>query len=112
MSSDKTETEASRDSLKVLRRLDRPWCDTSLCWLWEAIEDYNHIMMKREQRDKLGNPGLRRLQPLATNPVSTGAVMHFLPKNFYRPTWWFSQHEHVQFALHSKEDQPIPDYSQ
>lgn len=111
MSSDETDTEATRDSPKVLRRRDRLWRDASLGRMWEAIETYDNIMLKRGQRERQGNPGLKRLPPSSTNPVSQGAAVRFLPKNFYRPTWWFSQHEYNQFALHSKEERPLPDYS-
>jgi len=111
MSSDKTETEATRGSLKVLRRRDRLWRDGSLGQMWEAIENYDNIMLRRRQREKLGNAGLKRLPPSSTDPVSEGAAVRFLPKNFYRLTWRFSLHEHNQFALYLKEERPLPDYS-
>ena len=102
MSSNETETEATRGSPKVLRRRDRLWHDGSLGRMWEAIENYDNIMLRRGQQEKIGNPGLKCLPPSSTDPVSEDAAVRFLPKNFYRLTWWFYLHKHDQFALHLK----------
>lgn len=112
MSSDETETEADRNSVKTVRRIDKPWCNLSLSHMWEAIEDYDVRARKTEKKEKLGNPGLLRLTSMATKPVSTGVPVRFLPKNFYRPAWWLSQHEHVQCGLMSKPERSLPDHSQ
>ena len=41
MSSDETETETSRTSVKQVHRRDKVWCDASLARMWEAVEEYN-----------------------------------------------------------------------
>jgi len=112
MSSDETETEADRNLIKTLRHVDKPWHDLSIGHMWVAIEEYDVSMRKIEKKEKLGNPGLLRLPPMTTKPASTSAPVHLLPKNFYRPTWWLSQHEHVESNLQSKPERSLPDYAQ
>jgi len=111
MSSDETETEADRTSIKTLRRIDKPWRDLSISHMWEAIEEYDVMVRKIEKKEKLGNPGLLRLPSMTTKPGSPSAPVRFLPKNFYRTTWWLSQHEHVQCDLQSKPERSLPDFS-
>ena len=111
MSSDETETEASRTSVKQVRRRDKVWRDVSLARMWEAVEEYNISVRKTELKEKLGNSGYCRLPPLATDSVSVGKAVLFLPRNFYSPTWWLSQHEHAQYNLSSKPERALPDYS-
>lgn len=112
MTSDETETEGDRNSVKTLRRCDKPWRDLSLSHMWEAIEEYDIVVRKTEKKSKLGNPGLPRLPSTATKSVSISAPIRFLPKNFYRSTWWLSQHEYVQCDLQPKPERPLPDYAQ
>jgi hypothetical protein len=80
--------------------------------MWEAIEEYDVSMRKVEKKEKLGNPGFLCLPLITTKPASPSAPVHFLPKNFYRPTWWLSQHEYVQSNLQSKLKWSLPNYSQ
>jgi hypothetical protein len=112
MSSDETETETSRTSVKQVRRRDKVWRDASLARMWEAVEEYNVSVRKTEMKEKQGNSSYNRLPPLATNSVSVGKAVRFLPKNFYSPTWWLSQHDHVRYDLLSKPERALPDYSQ
>ena len=111
MSSDETETEATRTSAKQVRRRDRPWRSASLGRMWEAVEDYDVSNKQLDKQRKLGNPGFGRLPPLASKPPSAGVAVRYLPRNFYSPTWWLSQHEHVLSDLSSKPERSLPDYS-
>jgi hypothetical protein len=112
MSTDETDTEGDRNTVKTLRRCDKPWRDLTISRMWEVIEEYDIMTRKTEKKERVGNPGLLRLPSMVTQPVSTSAPVRFLPKNFYRPTWWLSQHEHVQCDLLSKPERLLPDYSQ
>jgi hypothetical protein len=80
--------------------------------MWEAVEEYDISARRTEMKEKLGNSGYHRLPPLATDSASVGKAMPFLPRNYYSPTWWLSQHEHVQYNLSSKPERALPDYSQ
>jgi len=111
MSSDETETEATRTSAKQVRPRDRPWRNASLGRMWEAVEDYDVSNKQLDKQRKLGNPGFGHLPPLATKPPSAGVAVRYLPKNFYSPTWWLLQHEHVLSDLSSKPERSLPDYS-
>jgi len=112
MSSDETETEATRTTAKVVRRREKPWRDPSLSRMWEAIEDYDRRKKKEENRNtKSGNQGFGRLPCIETRPASTSAPVRGLPKNFYRTTWWLSQHSHIRDGLQSKPERPLPDYA-
>lgn len=112
MSSDETETEGGRSSVKAVRRWEKPWRDPSVSRMWEAVEEYNLMVRMKNRKQKVGNSGVIRLPSLATNDPGASAPVRFLPKNFYRPTWWLSQHEHVQDDLASKSEMHLPDHTQ
>jgi hypothetical protein len=112
MSSDETETEATRTTVKVVRRREKPWRDPSLSRILEAVDQYDRRIRREKRQTKGGNPGFDRLPCLETKPNSTTPPVCGLPKNFYRPTWWLSQHSHVQDNLLSKPEQTLPDYTQ
>jgi hypothetical protein len=85
MSTDETETEGDRNVVKTLRHRDKPWHDSSMGQMWEAIEEYDTTVRKMEKKEKLGNSGLPHLPPMTMKPVSTSALVCFLLKNFYWP---------------------------
>jgi hypothetical protein len=112
MSSDETETEATRTTVKVVRRREKAWRDPSLSRMWQVVEEYDCRKRREEKKVTPGNPGYNRLPCMETRPASNAAPVRGLPRNFYRSTWWLSQHNHIRDDLLAKPEKPLPDYTQ
>jgi hypothetical protein len=101
MSSDETETEATRDNLKTVRRRQKDWHSSELSRFFESVDR----MHKPHAR---GNKPYRRLPSKGDRePTVTNAVCR-LPINFYRTTWYWSLHKVDREELDAKEEMPLP----
>lgn len=104
MSSDETETEASRDNLKVVRRHEKNWRSPDLSRFFESVDQ------KHKPRAR-GNKPYRRLPSKGDREPTDSKAVSGLPINFYRATWYWSLHHVDRQDLDAKEEMPLPDLS-
>jgi hypothetical protein len=101
MSSDETETEPTRDTLKVVRRHEKKWCSPDLSQFFESVD-------QRYKPRARGNRPYRRLPSKGDREPTDSKAVPGLPLNFYRATWYWSLHQVDRQDLDAKEDMPLP----
>jgi hypothetical protein len=108
ISSDETDEDASTDSLKIFRRIDKPWRAQYFSNLFEELD------AKRSRLTAMGQPiiGNRpRLRGVGSNKRNQIAK-DSLPMNFYSAEWLNLQHDWCRKSLieRAKPDYELPDY--
>lgn len=109
MSSDETDSEASRSGYKVVRRVPLPWLCDEVPMLWKEVEAF-HIA-RQAHRPRRSNKPIPRIFE-AFHRSSTCHAVAGLPKNFYNSIWWTSLHDGQQLFMEPKGPTELPDRAQ
>jgi len=102
MSSDETETEATRNKLKVVRRHQKNWRSPDLSRFFESVD-------QRHKPRAQGNKPYQRLPSKGDREPKDYKAVRGLPQNFYRATWYWSLHQVDRKGLNAKEEMTLPD---
>ena len=106
MSEDETETEASLDVPKTVRRSRVPWINPEISNILHAVDSYNLAAIKESLSVPKGNQMLNRL--IESRHEKTSRAVANLPRNFYDDGWFQARTQTEKCLLGAGMDVPIP----
>ena len=112
MSLDETDSEQTSLQPKVVRRIPKPWVNSAISEMWNAVERYgkgriNRIGNAPYSRIFEPNPSSRTQQNM---PAQRRLCVPGLPSNYYSELWWRSLSPAQWAQVDRKSSRELPSY--